>query len=53
MQKLIFATGNTGKVEEAQAILKMPIEIANLELFQFQVCLPGDTGGREGQQEKR
>lgn len=36
MQKLYFVTGNPEKVREAQAILKLPIEIADLEIDEVQ-----------------
>ncbi len=36
MNKLYFATGNKGKVEEAQFILNHPIEVLDLELDEIQ-----------------
>lgn len=36
MNKLYFATGNDGKAREAQKILNIPIEIADLELDELQ-----------------
>lgn len=35
-KKLLFATGNKDKVEEARAILEVPIEIANIEIEEVQ-----------------
>lgn len=36
MKKIYFATGNKGKVEEAQQILKTPIEILDIDLDEIQ-----------------
>lgn len=36
MKKLFFATGNKGKVEEAQEIIKTPIEILEVDLDEVQ-----------------
>lgn len=36
MKKLLLATGNKGKLEEVQGILKMPLEIAEIDLEEVQ-----------------
>ena len=36
MKKLLVATGNKGKVEELEDILKIPLEIANIEVDEVQ-----------------
>lgn len=36
MKKLIVATGNKGKVQELEDILKIPLEIANIEVDEVQ-----------------
>ena len=36
MKELLFATGNKGKIEEAQAILEVPVEIAVIEVDEVQ-----------------
>ncbi len=36
IEKLLFATGNKGKVEEAQSILNIPIEIADIKVDEVQ-----------------
>ncbi len=36
MKKLLLATGNKGKLEEVQEILKIPLEIADIELEEIQ-----------------
>ncbi len=36
MKKLLLATGNKGKLEEAQEILKIPLEIVDIELEEIQ-----------------
>jgi len=36
VKELLFATNNKGKIEEAQVILKIPIEIATIEIDEVQ-----------------
>lgn len=36
MKKIVMATGNKGKIEEAQAILNMPLEIVQIEVDEVQ-----------------
>ncbi len=36
MRSLVFVTGNKNKAQEAQSILEIPIEIANLEIDEIQ-----------------
>lgn len=36
MNKLIFVTGNKGKMHDAQAILQIPLEIADIEIDEIQ-----------------
>ena len=36
MKKLLIATGNKGKVEELEDILKIPLEIAEIDIDEVQ-----------------
>ena len=36
MKKLLIATGNKGKVQELEDILKIPLEIADIDIDEFQ-----------------